>query len=239
MTDKKSPLSTEPCSVDGTRVRAWASHKSFRPKDGHGGDNAPPDAPQCPIGGDTRVATRRLRVQRIRTPAVSQRLEHGRDPLRPGARVDGEPRRARGGRGGHPCRRRRRAGGSLGDDPYDARDAAPDPSGGQGVRHRRLRAIVPSRACHPARGEERDASGRPRDRCSPVALPRLRGSRRIRKRIEEHFGWTKTVGRIRQSVFRGLHRVDLQFKLTMLASNIVQMSRMPAVVSELAVQGAE
>lgn len=63
-------------------------------------------------------------------------------------------------------------------------------------------------------------------------------SRRIRKRIEEHFGSAKTVGRIRQSVFRGLRRIDLPFKLTMLASNIVRMSRISAVVTEWAVQGA-
>jgi hypothetical protein len=40
-------------------------------------------------------------------------------------------------------------------------------------------------------------------------------SQTIRKRIEEHFGWGKTVGRIRQTVYRGLRRVDQHFKLTM------------------------
>ena len=48
----------------------------------------------------------------------------------------------------------------------------------------------------------------------------------IRKRIEEHFGRGKTVGRIRQTVYRGLRRVDQHFKLTMTASNIVRMARM-------------
>ncbi|WZV76783.1 hypothetical protein AAFM48_16925 [Burkholderia pseudomallei] len=32
----------------------------------------------------------------------------------------------------------------------------------------------------------------------------------IRKRIEEHFGWGKTVGRIRQTVYRGIGGRDLQ-----------------------------
>ena len=50
-------------------------------------------------------------------------------------------------------------------------------------------------------------------------------SQTIRKRIEEHFGWGKTVGRIRQTVFRGLQRVDRQFKLTMTASNLKRMAR--------------
>jgi IS5 family transposase len=51
-------------------------------------------------------------------------------------------------------------------------------------------------------------------------------SQTIRKRIEEHFGWGKTVGRIRQTVYRGMRRVDQHFKLTMTASNIVRMARM-------------
>ena len=55
-------------------------------------------------------------------------------------------------------------------------------------------------------------------------------SQTIRKRIEEHFGWGKTVGRIRQTVYRGLRRVDQHFKLTMTASNILRIARMPAAV---------
>jgi Transposase DDE domain len=51
-------------------------------------------------------------------------------------------------------------------------------------------------------------------------------SQTIRKRIEENFGWGKTTGRIRQTVYRGLRRVDQHFKLTMSASNIVRMARM-------------
>jgi DDE family transposase len=54
----------------------------------------------------------------------------------------------------------------------------------------------------------------------------------IRKRIEEHFGWSKTVGRLRQTVYRGLRRVDQHFKLTITASNIVRMARMPTAVPQ-------
>jgi hypothetical protein len=52
----------------------------------------------------------------------------------------------------------------------------------------------------------------------------------VRKRVEEHFGWGKTVGRVRQTVFRGLRRVDHQFKLTMTASNLLRMARIPIAV---------
>jgi hypothetical protein len=54
----------------------------------------------------------------------------------------------------------------------------------------------------------------------------------IRKHIEEHFGWSKTVGRLRQTVYRGLRRVDQHFKLTITASNIVRMARMPSAVPQ-------
>ena len=60
--------------------------------------------------------------------------------------------------------------------------------------------------------------------------PSYRLSQVVRKRIEEHFGWGKTIGRIRQTVFRGLQRVDQQFKLTMAASNVMRLARIPIVV---------
>ena len=63
-------------------------------------------------------------------------------------------------------------------------------------------------------------------------------SQTIRKRIEEHFGWGKTIGRIRKTLYRGIRRVDQQFKLTMTASNIVRMARMLATAPQGAGQGA-
>jgi hypothetical protein len=53
-------------------------------------------------------------------------------------------------------------------------------------------------------------------------------SQRIRKRVEEPFGWAKTVGQIRQTVFRGLDRVNMQFMLTMAANNLVRMRGLSA-----------
>ena len=61
-------------------------------------------------------------------------------------------------------------------------------------------------------------------------------SQTIRKRIEEHFGWGKTVGHIRQTVFRGLERVDQHFKLTMAASNLTRMARILFAVPQGAPQ---
>ncbi len=53
-----------------------------------------------------------------------------------------------------------------------------------------------------------------------------------RKRIEEHFGRGKTVGRIRQTVYRGIQNVDQHFQLTMTASNLVRMARMLSAVPQ-------
>ena len=48
-------------------------------------------------------------------------------------------------------------------------------------------------------------------------------SQRIRKRIEECFGWGKTIGQVRQTKFRGTARVNFQFVLTMATYNLVRM----------------
>ena len=57
-------------------------------------------------------------------------------------------------------------------------------------------------------------------------------SQTVRKRIEEHFGWGKTIGHIRQTMYRGIQRVGQQFKLTMTASNIVRMARLISAVPQ-------
>lgn len=57
-------------------------------------------------------------------------------------------------------------------------------------------------------------------------------SQTIRKRVEEHFGWCKTVGRIQRTVYRGIRRVDQHFKLTMTATDIVRIARMLCVVRD-------
>jgi transposase len=48
-------------------------------------------------------------------------------------------------------------------------------------------------------------------------------SQRFRKRIEECFGWAKTIGGLRKSRFVGREKLDFQFVLTMAAYNLVRM----------------
>jgi len=47
-----------------------------------------------------------------------------------------------------------------------------------------------------------------------------------RKRIEEAFGWAKTVGCMAQTVFRGVERVRSRFILTMAANNLARLPRL-------------
>lgn len=73
--------------------------------------------------------------------------------------------------------------------------------------------------------------------CREYAVLRLRGcsanwmaalSLKHRKRIEEAFGWAKTVGGMAQTVYRGIERVRSRFILTMAANNLVRLPRLLA-----------
>ena len=48
-------------------------------------------------------------------------------------------------------------------------------------------------------------------------------SQQKRKRIEQIFGWGKTIGNIRQVMFRGLERIDQLFVLTQAAYNLTRI----------------
>jgi len=51
-------------------------------------------------------------------------------------------------------------------------------------------------------------------------------SQRHRKKIEEPFGWAKTVGGMAQTVHRGLDRVRAQFTMTMAACNLARLPKL-------------
>jgi len=55
-------------------------------------------------------------------------------------------------------------------------------------------------------------------------------SLRIRKRIEEGFGWMKTWGGLRKTRHRGTARIDWQFTLTAAAYNLVGIPKLLAAV---------
>lgn len=232
LADSSGLLSKEHFSVDGTLIQAWASQKSFRPKDGSddqrpggGGRNAQADWKGQPRSNDTHASTTDPDARSYRkshnTASILCYQGHVLMENRSGLVVSavvthadgvGERRAALAMLDVLPCFGSRSVGA---DKAYDTRDF---------VAACRERKVTPHIASNVTRrgGSAIDA------RTTRHAGYRL--SQIVRKRIEEHFGWAKTVGRIRQTVFRGLARVDLQFKLTMTASNLMRMARMPIAV---------
>ena len=53
-------------------------------------------------------------------------------------------------------------------------------------------------------------------------------SQKRRKKIEEPFGWAKTVGNMAQTMLRGVDRLGAQFTLTMAACNLARLPKLLA-----------
>ena len=56
-------------------------------------------------------------------------------------------------------------------------------------------------------------------------------SQRLRKRVEEIFGWIKTVGNLRKTRPRGIERVGWMFTCTAAADNLVRIRNLTPAVS--------
>lgn len=233
LADKQGLLSREHFSVDGTLIQAWASHKSFRPKAGSddlpagGGRNVDTDWKGKRGSNDTHASSTDPDARLFRKGRQSGAilcyqghiLMENRSGLVVGAVVshaDGFGERASALRllDCVPGRHAKTLGADKG---YDMRDF---------VRDCRARKVTP----HVARNDAHQGGSAIDGRTSPHAGYGI--SQVIRKRIEEHFGWGKTVGRIRQTAYRGIKRVDHHFKLTMLASNLTRMARILAAVPQ-------
>jgi IS5 family transposase len=59
--------------------------------------------------------------------------------------------------------------------------------------------------------------------------PSYATSQTIRKRIEECFGWAKTIGGLRKSRFIGREKLDFQFVMTFAAYNLIRMRNLGVV----------
>ena len=230
LADKRALLSREHFSVDGTLIQAWASHKSFVPKDGSSdnangggssGRNTQANWKGKPRSNDTHASTTdpdaRLFRKSHNTAAVMAFQGHVLMENRSGLVVSavvthadglGERAAALAMLDTVPGRQPKTI---AADKAYDTRDF---------IDACRQRRVTPHVASNDTRIGGSAIDGRT-TRHAGYAI-----SQTIRKRIEEHFGWGKTIGRIRQTLYRGLRRVDQHFKLTMTASNIVRMARL-------------
>jgi transposase len=231
LADRRHLLSCEHFSVDGTLIQAWASHKSFVKKDGSD-DDSDAGSPATPVGrnalanwkgkprsNDTHASSTdpdaRLYRKGMNMAAVLCYQGHVLMENRSGLVVSavvthadgyGERAAAVAMLDTLPGKSRKTIGADKG---YAMRDF---------VAACRERGITPHVAAHANRGGIDRRTTRHRSYAA---------SQILRKRIEEHFGWGKTIGHIRQTLYCGIRRVDQHFKLTMTASNIVRMARMP------------
>lgn len=239
-------LSRDHFSVDGTLIDAWASMKSFRPKD-DGGDGGGADGS---AGGGNRERDfhrqKRSNASHASTTDADARLYrkgngkesrlcyigHALMENRHGLVVGGGVTLASGtaereaaldmidkhrpmtGKAGKTASPRRITLG--GDKGFDVADF---------VDQLRQRQVTP----HIAVQDHLTKTGKRRKTRidgRTTRHPGYRLSQRVRKRIEEIFGWIKESAGLRQSKFRGRARVDAQFTLALAAFNLIRLPKL-------------
>jgi transposase len=222
-------LSDEHFTVDGTLIEAWASLKSFRPKDApppeDGGRN-----PEADFHGEKRLN----RTHASTTDPEARLFKKGKgkeaklcfmghvlmenrhglvvSPRLTAATGTAEREAAEDMVGAIPGRHRITVGG---DKAYDTREF---------VQSLRTLNATPHVAQN-CNGRRSAMDGR------TTRHPGYAVSQRLRKRVEEIFGWMKTVGNLRKTRHRGEDRVGWAFTLTAAAYNLVRMRNLTAVVS--------
>jgi len=230
LADKKvrALLSDEHFSVDGTLLEAWASPKSFRPKDGSGEPPGPGRNSERNFRGDkrkndTHASTTDPDARLFRKGSGREArlcfMGHALMENRNGLIVDAVTTRASGYAERLAAialiepRADRPNPVTLGaDKAYDTADF---------VMECREHAVTP----HVAQNTQGRRSAID---CRTTRHPGYVLSQRIRKRIEEAFGWAKTVAGLRKMRHRGLLRVGWQFTLAMAAYNLVRLPKLLA-----------
>jgi transposase len=226
----KKLLSTDHFSVDGTLIEAWASMKSVKPKDGSGepparggGRNAEADFHGQQRSNDTHASTTDADARLYRKGQGKETklcfMGHGLMENRHGLLVDacltladGHAERVAALHMIEP-RADRPAAITLGADKgYDAQDF---------VNELRSMRVTPHVAQNSS-GRSSAIDGRT-TRHGGYAV-----SQRIRKRIEEAFGWIKTVAGQHKTKFRGRDRVGWAFTFAAAAYNLVRLPKLMA-----------
>jgi transposase len=221
-------LSDEHFTVDGTLLEAWASHKSFKPKDGLA---PPPDDPKNPTvnfhgqqrRNDTHQSTTdpeaRLYKKAVGREAKLGYLAHLLTENRHGFIVDTAVTDAMG------TAERDAALMMLGELPLTTRrvtvgaDKAFDvPAWVAAVRQM---GITPHVAQNTSK--QRSAIDDRTTRHPGYAL-----SQRCRKKVEQPFGWMKTIGLLRKLRHRGGRKVDWIVSFTAAAYNLVRWRTLTA-----------
>jgi transposase len=219
-------LSDEHFTVDGTLIDAWASFKSLKRKDG-----TPPNSGSDGTGmADFRGEKRSNKTHESSTDPEAKLMRKG----------DGQA--AKLSFGAHALMENRsgllidvaitdstlfepKAAAPMLDRRRRAREGMSTLGADKGYYNKAFVALLRSRkvAPHIARIEGRSAPGLDRrtTRHEGYAL-----SQRKRKRIEEIFGWMKTVGGLRKTRFVGIAKTQLAAYLVGAAYNLLRMARM-------------
>jgi transposase len=225
-------ISAEHFTVDGTLLEAWASLKSFQPRDG--ADHRPRGSgrsrnPEVDFRGtsrtnDTHVSTidpearlftkgRHQTAKLCYSGNVLMENRHGMvvDVLVAPATGKAERETALRMLQRHEAAGRRRT--VAADKAYDTEEFVTT-CRGLGITPQVARNITPYRGSHIDDRSARD--------------PGYLIGQRVRKRVEEIFGWVKTVGGGRKLGYIGVERNQLWAELTATAYNLVRMSKLLA-----------
>lgn len=225
-------MSSEHFSVDGTLLEAWASHKSFKPKnrdrddDGPAGRNAEVQWHGQKRSNETHESTTdpesRLYRKSHNTAAMlcysGHLLMENRNALIVDAELtfaDGYAERATALEmlGRLPPMTRRRT--VAADKGYDTRNFVADA---------RKLGFTPHVAQH-TNGRRSAIDGRTTRHVGHEV------SMRIRKRIEEPFGWMKTVGGSRKLRYKGRERNRAWFKINAAVYNLLRITTLDAAMT--------
>lgn len=220
-------LSDEHFTVDGTLIEAWASHKSFKPKDHDDGDdgagrNAATDFRGQQRRNDTHESTTdpdaRLYRKSNQTGAVLGYLGHALMENRHGLIVGVTTTRATG------TAEREAAITMLENLPDGARLTVGADKGYDTADFiARVRALnITPHVAQNVRNRRSAIDGRT-TRHWGYAI-----SQRRRKLIEESFGWAKTVGGLRKVRVRGLRLVADVVRWTAAAYNLIRIRNLKA-----------
>jgi len=214
-------VSDDHFSVDGTLIEAWASLKSFRPKDtdrGPGGGNAWMDFKGQKRRNDTHESTTDSEAKLVRKgPGKEARLSfagHATMENRHGLCVRFAVKPAVGAPESAVAVEQMGELRALGFKPKTV-GADKGYHSTEFVTGLRQQMIVP----HPARKDGQ--------KTLHVLLTTAHAiSQKVRKRIEEIFGWSKTTGCFRKSRYRGVERTHAQGQYVVATWNLVRMAKL-------------
>jgi transposase len=236
----KGLLSAEHFSVDGTLLKAWASMKSFRPKDGSDeppspGRNGEADFRNTKRSNATHASTtdpdarlfRKADGQESRLAYLGHALMENRNGLVVAADATLATGTAERESAAHFSELLPEGATLAADKNYDAEAFV------EGLKARGIEPHVAINGTISKNGVARKTAVPPQ----VAASLRYAISQRLRKRIEESFGWSKTVGGLAQLKVRGLAKVRAVFVFALVAYNLVRLPRLLAPTGEVCPAG--